>query len=262
MLTYISRNLEARQKTVIFLHAFPLSAEMWLNQLDVLADNGYATLAPNAFGYNDSPQKQNWTFGDYADALRDLMKSLNISQATFVGVSMGGYKAFAFWKKYPEKVRSLVLCATRAEADTAEAKATRLAFIDALMKNGTEEAVTRMIPKLFGETSHRSRPELIKRVESIIRKHSPTAIAETLKALAAREDSVSLLASINVPTLVVAGAEDALMNDSVLKIIHDGITNSQMKVVQGAGHLPNLEQPDIFNFYLLEHLHHLYSHAT
>ncbi len=262
MLTYAARNLEARHKAVVLLHAFPLSAEMWLNQLDALSSNGYAALAPNAFGYNDSPQKQNWTFTDYAEALRDLMDSLNISQATFVGISMGGYKAFAFWKKYPEKVKSLVLCATRAEADTEEAKATRYAFIDALLKNGIEEAVARMIPKLLGETSHRSRPELVKHLESIIRKHSPTAVIETLKALASREDSVSILSSISVPTLVIAGAEDALMSESVLKIIHDGIANSQMKVIQGAGHLPNLEQPDIFNFYLLEHLHHLYSHAT
>ncbi|MFQ3598340.1 MAG: alpha/beta fold hydrolase [Chloroherpetonaceae bacterium] len=262
MLTYAARNLDARHKAVVLLHAFPLSAEMWSSQLDALSGNGYAALAPNAFGYNNSPQKQDWTFSDYADALHDLMASLGISQATFVGVSMGGYKAFAFWRKYPEKVKSLVLCATRAEADTEEAKATRYAFIDALLKNGKEEAVARMLPKLLGETSHRSRPELVKRVESIIRQHSPTAIIETLKALASREDSVSILSSISVPTLVIAGAEDALMSESVLKVIHDGIADSHMKLIQGAGHLPNLEQPDIFNFYLLEHLHHLYSHAT
>lgn len=257
MLTYAARNLSARHRSVVLLHAFPLSAEMWQQQLDTLADNGYAALAPNTFGYNHSPQKSNWTFNDYADALHELMDSLSISQATLVGVSMGGYKAFAFWKKYPRKVRALVFCATRADADTAEAKAARYAFIDALLKNGKEEAVARMVPKLLGETSHRSRPEVVKRVESIIRQHSPTAIAETLKALATREDSISLLASITVPTLVVAAAEDTLMNESVLKVIHDSVPNSQMKVIQGAGHLPNLEQPDVFNFYLLEHLHNL-----
>ncbi len=257
MLTYAARNLDKREKPVILLHAFPLSAEMWLNQLDALADNGYAALAPNAFGFNDSPPKQDWTFNDYADALRDLMRSLEISQATIVGISMGGYKAFAFWKKYPEKVRSLVLCATRAEADSPEARRARYEFIDAVLKNGKEEAVARMIPKLLGETSHRSRPDIVKRVESIIRQHSPASIAETLKALALREDSTSLLASITVPTLVIAGAEDALMSDAVMKVIHDGIPNSQMKIIDGAGHLPNLEQPDIFNLYLLEHLHKL-----
>ena len=257
MLTYAARNLDKREKPVILLHAFPLSAEMWLNQLDALADNGYAALAPNAFGFNDSPPKQDWTFNDYADALHDLMRSLEISQATIVGISMGGYKAFAFWKKYPEKVRSLVLCATRAEADSPEARRARYEFIDAVLKNGKEEAVARMIPKLLGETSHRSRPDIVKRVESIIRQHSPASIAETLKALALREDSTSLLASITVPTLVIAGAEDALMSDAVMKVIHDGIPNSQMKIIDGAGHLPNLEQPDIFNFYLLEHLHKL-----
>ena len=257
MLTYAARNLDKREKAVILLHAFPLSAEMWLNQLDALADNGYAALAPNAFGFNDSPPKQDWTFNDYADALNHLMHALAISQATLVGISMGGYKAFAFWKKYPEKVRSLVLCATRAEADSPEAKAARFDFIDAVLKNGTEEAVTRMIPKLLGETSHRLRPKLVKHVESIIRQQSPQAIARALKALALRESSVSLLASITVPTLVIAGAEDALMSDAVMKVIHDGIPNSQMKIIDGAGHLPNLEQPDIFNFYLLEHLHKL-----
>jgi 3-oxoadipate enol-lactonase len=259
MLTYTAKNLNARDKAVILLHAFPLSAEMWSHQIDNLADNGYAVLAPNAFGINDSPSKSTWTFSDYADALNDLMRSLEIARATLVGISMGGYKAFAFWKKYPDKVRSLVLCATRAEADTPEAKKTRYEFIDAVLKHGNEEAISRMLPKLLGATSHQSRPEVVKRVESIIRRQSPEAISETLKALATREDATSLLPSITVPTLVIAGAEDALMNESVLKIIHDGIKNSQMKVIQGAGHLPNLEQPDIFNFYLLEHLHTLYA---
>lgn len=257
MLTYVARNLDKQKKSVILLHAFPLSADMWLSQLDALADNGYAALAPNAFGFNDSPPQKNWTFNDYADALDDLMRSLDISQATLVGISMGGYKAFAFWKKYSQKVRSLVLCATRAEADSPEAKAARRDFIDAVLKNGTEEAVRRMIAKLLGETSHHSRPEIVKRVESIIRQQSPTAIVEALKALASREDSVPILSSITVPTLVIAGAEDTLMNESVLKVIHDRIANSQLKTIQGAGHLPNLEQPDIFNFYLLEHLHKL-----
>ncbi len=257
MLAYLSRNLDAKQKSVMLLHAFPLSAEMWSLQLDALADNGYAALAPNAFGFDDSPQKQNWTFNDYADALAELMQSLGISQATLVGISMGGYTAFAFWKKYPDKVKSLVLCATRADADSPEAKAARMEFIDALLKNGIEEAVKRMIPKLLSATSHRSRPELLKRVESIIRKQSPQAIEETLKALASRDDSVPLLASINVPTLVIGGAEDALMSEAVLKTIHSGISNSQMHIIQGAGHLPNLEEPDIFNFYLLERLRNL-----
>ncbi len=259
MLTYTAKNLNAHDKAVILLHAFPLSAEMWSSQIDNLANNGYAALAPNAFGINDSPSKSDWTFSDYADALNEFMHSLGISRATLVGISMGGYKAFAFWKKYPDKVKSLVLCATRAEADTPDGKKTRYEFIDAVLKHGNEEALARMLPKLLGTTSHQSRPDVVKRVESIIRRQSPQAIAETLKALASREDATSLLPSITVPTLVIAGAEDALMNESVLKVIHDGIKNSQMKLIQGAGHLPNLEQPDIFNFYLLEHLHQLYA---
>lgn len=257
MLSYIARNIDAQHQAVVLLHAFPLSADMWQNQLDVLSSKGYAVLAPNTFGIHQSPQKPNWTFSDYADALDALMHSLHISQATLVGISMGGYKAFAFWKKYSKKVKSLVLCATRAEADTEEAKANRYAFIDALVKNGIDEAVVRMLPKLLGETSHRLRPDLVKQVELMIRQHSPDALIQILKALAAREDSRSLLASINVPTLVLAGAEDPLVSPAVMKVIHDGIPNSQMKLIQGAGHLPNLEQPDIFNLYLLEHLQNL-----
>ncbi|MCS6988389.1 MAG: alpha/beta hydrolase [Chloroherpetonaceae bacterium] len=257
MLACLARNLDAKERHVTLLHAFPLSAEMWLPQLDALQSNGYAVLAPHAFGFGGSPAKANWTFNDYADALNALLESLGVSQTTLVGISMGGYKAFAFWRKHPAKVKSLVLCATRAEADSPEAKKTRYEFIDAVLKNGVEEAVARMLPRLLGKTSLDSRPDVVRRVEAIIRQSSPEAIAETLKALAERDDSTPTLPSVNVPTLVLAGAEDALMNEAVLKVIHDGVKHSEMKTIEAAGHLPNLEQPDIFNALLLEHLQSL-----
>lgn len=256
MLACLARNLDAKNR-VTLLHAFPLSAEMWQEQLDALAANGYAAIAPSAFGFGGSPAQPDWTFGDYADALNDLLNALGIEQTTLVGVSMGGYKAFAFWRKYPEKVRSLVLCATRAEADSPEAKKTRYDFIDAVLKNGAQEAVDRMTPRLLGKTSLDSRPDVVRRVESLIRQAAPEAIAHALKALAERDDSIAILSTISVPTLVLGGAEDSLTSEATLKVIADGVKGSEMKMIERAGHLPNLERPDVFNAFLLEHLQSL-----
>jgi non-heme chloroperoxidase len=259
MLAYLARNLGAKHRAVVFLHAFPLTSEMWMPQLDNIAANGYAALAPNVFGFGGSPVKNNWTFDHYAEALNELLRSLEVKHATLVGVSMGGYKAFAFWKKYPEKVKSLVLCATRAEPDTPEGKKGRQEFIDALSVNGVSEAAARMIPKLFGSTSQQSRSDLLKSIDALIRKQSPAAIQDALRALAERDDATPLLSTIAVPTLVLAGKEDVLINESLMQAIHAGIANSEMKVMDSVGHLPNLEMPDEFNLTLLEHLKTVHS---
>ncbi|KER09669.1 MAG: hypothetical protein HY22_09995 [[Candidatus Thermochlorobacteriaceae] bacterium GBChlB] len=254
--------LESRPRSVVvLLHAFPLSAAMWQPQLDALHRAGVPVVAPNVFGVGGSPEKQNWSMSDYADALYDLISSLGFTQATLVGVSMGGYQAFAFYRQYPHATRSLVLSDTRAEADTDTARQSRMEFIAAIEKNGVEEAVTRMVPKLFGETTKQTKPQLTELASTIIRGNTATAVIDQLKALAGRADSVELLGRISVPTLVVVGEEDVLTPPDLARAIHHGIQASKLVVLPNAGHLPNLETPEAFNEALRLHLETLPTHA-
>jgi 3-oxoadipate enol-lactonase len=254
-LSFTGHHLDAkRDSLVVLLHAFPLSAAMWQSQLDALKHAGYPAVAPHVFGVGDSPKKQNWSMDDYADALRELISSLSFKHATLVGVSMGGYQAFAFYRKFPDMVRSLVLSDTRADSDTDAARQSRKEFIAALEKNGIDEAVSRMASKLLGETTKQTEPQLTVFITDLIRQNSSSAVIEQLKALAGRADSGDLLANISVPTLVVVGEEDVLTPPDLARTIHAGVKNSMLKIIPKAGHLPNLESPNVFNEHLLAHL--------
>ena len=112
MLTCISANIpksSTAKHAVLLLHAFPLSAAMWQPQIDALRKAGFTVIAPNSFGIDGSDEKESWSFTDYAHELASLLESLKIEKVTIVGLSMGGYQAFEFYRLYPDKTASLVL---------------------------------------------------------------------------------------------------------------------------------------------------------
>ncbi|NTV45219.1 MAG: alpha/beta fold hydrolase [Chlorobiales bacterium] len=261
MLSYTARNLDKNpSKTVLFLHAFPLSAEMWSAQMEAVAKAGYGALAPNVYGIDGSPERDSWNFLGYVTDVSILLSSLNLQSVTVVGLSMGSYQAYTMYKHFPQRVTSLVLCDTRAEADTEAGREARYEFIDALMKKGNDEAVSRMVPKFFAERTYTEKPELIERISALIRVQKPEAIAAQLMALASRDDSTMMLKSIACPTTILVGDEDKITPPSIAADIQARISKSELHLLKACGHLPNLEEPEAFNQLLLNHLDRVYQH--
>ena len=257
MLTSLDANTAyhgAAQHAILFLHAFPLSAEMWQPQIEVLGAAGYTVIAPNSFGIDGSPEKEGWTFTDYAHELAKLLDSRRVEKATIVGLSMGGYQAFEFYRLYPRKTASLVLCDTRAEADAPEARSAREEFIRAIEACGAEEAARRMIPNYFTAGSSVEKPELAAEAAMMIKKQSATVINAAMRAIMMRSDATPLLAAIDCPVLVLCGAADKLTTPETAESIHALIPASQLRLIAGAGHISNMEQPEAFSSALLDHL--------
>lgn len=261
MLTYLHAGPDKPgTHTVILLHAFPLSAEMWKPQLYALGKAGYRVIAPNAFGIDGSDEKEEWNFTDYAHELAALMEALDIVRATVTGLSMGGYQAFEFFRLYPEKIVSLVLCDTRAEGDTQAAREQRGEFIKAVEAAGADEAVRRMVPNYFSVDAYEARPELPSEVSDIIRRQPVKVINAAMHAIMTRNDFTPLLGSITCPVLVMCGAEDRMTTPGTAEDISVRIRGSRLILLGGAGHISNLEQPEAFNRALLDYLHAV-SHA-
>ncbi len=258
MLSFLGHHLEKPHRqsdhVVILLHAFPLSSEMWRPQLGVLQEAGYSVIAPNVYGIEGSEPRTDWTMRQYAESVHELVTKLGFTSVSLIGVSMGGYHAFAFERRYPHMVASMMLCDTRAEADTDEAREKRFEFIEALKVRGISEAKARMIPKMLGVTAHANEPELAGFLSVIIERHRVEAVIEQLKAMAHRPDSSVHLSAIHCPTLVVVGEEDVLTPPEVVRTIAERIPNAQLEIIPQAGHLPNLEQPERFNALMLQHL--------
>jgi len=149
---------------------------------------------------------------------------------------------------------SMILSDTRAESDTDEARKKRFEFIEALKQHGISEAKARMIPKLLGETTHATEPEIAGRLSVMIERHRVEAVIEQLKALASRPDFTPHLATIECPVLVIVGEEDVLTPPSLAKSMAEKLPHARLEIIPRAGHLPNLEQPEIFNALMLKHL--------
>ena len=103
-----------------------------------------------------------------------------------------------------------------------------------------------MVTKLLGATTQRDRPELVKQVHLIVA-NTPDRVKAAIKAMMERDDSIPLLSKIDVPALVVHGAEDTLIPPSEAEGMHRAIRNSQLELIPFSGHLPNLEQPVSFS---------------
>lgn len=249
-------NIECRDQgngePLIFIHAFPLNQMMWDDQLTALSHHcRMITLDLRGFGGTDVPDGPT-TMEQMAADVRGLMSMLEIERATLVGLSMGGYVSLAFYREYPDAVRALVLADTRASADTHAARERRLQSAEKAERAGAAAIADDMTPLLLGKTTQETRPEIPARVRAMIEGNSPKGIAAAQRAMAARRDSTYILPAINFPTLILVGAEDQLTPVAEAESLRDGIRGARLQVIDGAGHLSNLERPQKFNAALIE----------
>jgi len=232
---------------VLFLHAFPLGLVMWDEQAAAL-EADHRVVRFDCRGFGGSPATDGiLTMERIADDAAALLDHLGISKAVVCGCSMGGYAAFALQRRHADRLRGLVLADTRAGADAPEARANRATLGEKVRREGSGAAAEAFVPKLLGETSHASRPELVERVRAIILGNPPGGIADALAGLGARADSTPTLREVRVPTLVVCGEEDALTPVSESESIQRAIAGARLEVIPKAGHLANLENPQAFN---------------
>jgi len=159
---------------------------------------------------------------------------------------MGGYAAFAFLRKYPQRVYGLILADTRPGADTPEAQANRENVAQIAETQGTGAIADLQVPRLLSEYTRQHHPEVEIRVRQMIEAATVQGIAAASRGMARRADSTDLLVSIACPTLVIVGEQDALTPPSVAQEYAAKIPGAQLVVISNAGHLSNLEQPEAF----------------
>ncbi|MBZ0256332.1 alpha/beta hydrolase [bacterium] len=238
---------DLKNTPVILLHAFPLNRSMWRFQLDGLSDQAYL-LAPDLPGFGESAlSDEPASMSLYVQQLITFMDEQKIEQAVLVGCSMGGYILFEFWRMMPRRVLGLILCDTKAEADTDEARQNRLDLADAVRKNGTSQLAQAMPEKLLGKTTQGNKTELVTEISEIIKSTNPEAVAQAQLAMASRPNSTQTLESIITPTLIIVGEEDLLTPPQAALSMHEKIPTSKFEIIPNAGHLSPLEQPDAVN---------------
>lgn len=247
---------------VIFIHAFPLNQTMWDEQVAAVKNYCRAiTLDLRGFGGSDVPDGP-YFMDQMASDIRALMSALEIESAIIVGLSMGGYVSLALYRNYPEAVRALVLADTRASADTHEGRERRKKSAHKAEHEGAKAIADDVIPSLLSRSAVETRPDIVERVRAMVEANSPQGIAAAQRGMAERRDSTYILAAIDFPTLIIVGSEDGLTPVAEAEAIRDGIHGSDMRVIEGAGHLSNLEKPHEFNTILAEFIEKLNAPAA
>jgi 3-oxoadipate enol-lactonase len=232
---------------LLLIHGYPLSRQMWFLQLDPFAKFA-RILAPDLRGYGDStPTPGPYSMDLFAADLADFLDELNIiDPITLCGLSMGGYIAMAFARNYPNRLGKLVLVSTRAAPDSPEGRQGRDRAAHSVRENGIQEIINTMTPKLLSPQNLEKNPHLMTRAKEIM-KPSLEGVIGSLAGMRDRVDARPFLAKIMVPTLIIHGADDQLIPVAEAEAMSAAIPGSHLFVIPGAGHLPNLEQPDLFN---------------
>lgn len=231
---------------VLLLHGFPHDRTLWTAQL-AAPPAGARLIAPDLPGFGDSESTAEATLDAWADWSVALLDALAIEQAVVGGLSMGGYLAFAIWRRHPTRVRGLILADTKAGADTLEGQEKRRAMQALAATSGAAAIAEAMMPGMVGKTTRASRPQAVAFLDAMLRRQPVGAIHDALDALRTRPDSTPTLAAIAVPTLIVCGDEDTLTPVKESDAMHAAIADSQLAIIPGAGHASCVEQPAPFN---------------
>ncbi|HET6881692.1 MAG TPA: alpha/beta fold hydrolase [Pirellulales bacterium] len=240
---------------ILFVHGFPLSHAMWNAQIPVFAEE-HRVIVPDLRGFGSSVDTDGTvTMEEFADDLAAILDYLSIEQPVVLcGLSMGGYIAWQFLRKYASRLRGLVLCDTRASADVPEVVENRLKIAKLVIENGTQAVAEAMLPKAFGPKTYSDRPEVVEAARAMMIASDPTGVAAASRGMALRPDMAALLPTIAIPTLVIVGADDALTPVDEMRRMAEAIPGARFKVVPDAGHLTPMENPLVFNAALAEFL--------
>jgi len=235
---------------LVLLHGWPLDGSMWEPQVSALGAQ-LTVVAPHAPGFGGEPLSGSVVgMDDIADAAAEAADRAGLDRVVVAGLSMGGYAALAFWRRHRDRVAGLILANTRSGADDEAGKERRRATADRLRTEGSGFLVTSPPPLLSADAPR----ELWNRLTDIIARQPAEAVAAAALGMAERPDSTPDLGGIDVPVLVVGSTGDTLIPLDATAPMADLVPGARLAVLEGAGHISNVEAPDGFTAELRRHL--------
>jgi len=242
LISYVERG---QGEPLVLIHAFPLDQRMWEPQKEALSKY-FRVIAVDLYGFGTSPKTNGKvvTMAEYADQVKKLLDYLQIKKAIIGGESMGGYVTLAFLAKYPHSASGAILANTQSIPDSAETKVKREEAINEVLQNGTPKYVASFMPKIFTDTVS---PQISDFIKKIAEQQSPLGIVSALRGMMMRENTSSILPTLNIPILIITGDQDQIISPRQSEYMHSLAKYSKLIVIQKAGHLSNLEQAARWN---------------
>lgn len=231
---------------LLLVHGHPFDRTMWRPQTHAFP--GQRVIAPDLRGYGATTVVPGVTPLDaFAHDLAALLDRLGLARATLCGLSMGGQIVLEFHRLFPERVAGLVLADTFAQAETPQGRKERNDRADTLLRDGMAGYAHAVLDSMVAPATVRDLPEVAAHVLGMMLAAPPEGAAAALRGRAERPDYTPTLAGITVPTLVVVGRDDTFTPVADARFLYERIPGARLAVIEGAGHLPNLERPADFN---------------
>jgi pimeloyl-ACP methyl ester carboxylesterase len=238
---------------LLLVHGWPHNRTLWAGQMSGLPTQARC-IAPDLRGFGGSTAAGPYSVAQFADDLAALLDALEIDRVVACGLSMGGYVALALLRRHRERLRGLILTGTRATADTPEASEKRARLIEFISAHGVEALAGAQLAGMLSRGTLESRAGVRERLREIMASASQEGAIGGQRAMMTRPDASDLLATIDVPTLVVAGAEDVLTPPEEQRALAAAIPGCRFELLAGAGHASAFERPAAFNHVLTEFL--------
>lgn len=239
---------------IIFLHGFPFDKSMWKAQLEHLKENN-RVIALDFRGFGKSIDENTpLSMELFTEDLILFMEELNIERAVICGLSLGAFVALDAIKRFPERFDALILCDTQCIADTSKVKEKRHKTIEEINANGSSEFKEKFVKSVFHKETLTNKPALVDELRTVVNANSDRVIKAGLLALADRSETCSILENITIPTLIICGRQDEITPLTQSEAMYKSIKNSELRIIDNAGHVSNLESPVEFNSYINEFL--------
>jgi len=220
---------------LVLLHGYPLDHHLWDDVVPLLEDT-FDVIVPDLRGFGESTiADSSPTVEDYASDIAGLLDHLGIQKTAIVGHSMGGYVALAFARLYPDRLTGLGLVSSQVLADPPDRKEGRYKSAKDVSENGIDSVVATMTPKFTANE------KLQAFARASMEQQQPTAYIGALKAMAERPDSTPLLASLEIPVVVVHGTSDALIPVDRAREVKAALPQAHLVEISGVGHIPMME---------------------
>lgn len=237
-----------RGMPLVLLHGFPLDHTMWKAQIEALRGSCHV-IAPDLRGFGKSSlaagdAQEGVDMSRYATDVAAVLNDAGVSEPSILcGFSMGGYVLWQFVREFSGRVRAIVLCDTKAAADSEEVRASRSQGAEEVLLSGAGPIAESLLPKLLAPATLAKRPDVVNEVDAIVRRTAPESIAAAGLGMARRPDVRDSLPGIEVPALVLVGAEDAISPPQEMREIAAALPHAAFVEVPGAGHMSPVENP-------------------
>ncbi|MDR0337415.1 MAG: alpha/beta hydrolase [Planctomycetaceae bacterium] len=248
---YLFVSEQGAGRPILFIHGFPFDYTIWNRTCDVLQTD-FRVIAPDLRGLGQSGLPNGWKITpmeQFADDLHILRSMLGIEEKLVIcGLSMGGYIAMQYARKYRNDLAGLVLCNTKTVADS-PAVADNRRKQAAGLTDGTlklSSIADAMIPKLFAEATWKNKSKIIRELRWIIETNQSLGVAAATLGMAERSDTTALLGELDIPVLVICGSADQFSPPSEMKLLADNAKHGIFVEIPDAGHLTPMEQPEYF----------------